>query len=299
MNDKKNNEPAKRVAFQGERGAFSEEAIAKLLGDGVEAVPCPTFESLFCAVAEGRAGRILAPLENSLSGSVHRCYDLLLETSLLIEAEVVLPVAHCLIGCAGATLTDIRVVESHPVALAQCRRFLAAHPQLEYRAANDTAASARRVVERGDHSIAAIAASRAAKLYGGTVLQRNIQDHAENFTRFVLLAPAPRSAPDADKISLVFQLKHQPGALYKAIGAFAERGLDLLKIESRPIAGAPWQYLFYLDVSTSINEPAFSNALNVLENCAENMRLLGCYRAAARHSQASTEEKFLWQKKRP
>ena len=286
-----------RVAFQGERGAFSEAAIAKLFGENVETAPCPTFENLFLAVAEGRAGSILAPLENSLAGSVHRCYDLLLETPLLIEAEVVLPVAHCLIGCAGATLADIRYVETHPVALAQCQRFFAAHPQVEYRAANDTAASVRRVVERGDKSIAAIAACRAAKLYGGEVLQRNLQDHSENFTRFVLLSPAPLIAPDADKVSLVFQLKHQPGSLYQAIGAFATRGLDLLKIESRPIAGAPWQYRFYLDVRAGVNEPAFSEALNDLEHCAEDLRLLGCYRSAARHSQVTQKEKISWHEK--
>jgi prephenate dehydratase len=286
-----------RVAFQGERGAFSEEAIAKLLGEAAIAVPCPTFESLFRAVDEGRAERILAPLENSLAGSVHRCYDLLLETSLLIEAEVVLPVAHCLIGCAGARLEDIRVVESHPVALAQCQRFLAAHPQIEYRAANDTAASARRIVEKGDKSVAAIAASRAAKLHGGQVLRRNLQDHAENYTRFVLLSPAPRIAPDADKVSLAFKLKHEPGSLYRAIGAFATRGLDLLKIESRPVIGAPFQYRFYLDARASVSQTEFSAALNELENSAEDVRLLGCYRAAARYSQDNAKEIISWHEK--
>jgi prephenate dehydratase len=219
---------------------------------------------------------------------------LLLETSLLIEAEVVIPIAHSLIGCAGARLEDVRVVESHPVALAQCQRFFAAHPQMEYRAANDTAASVRRVVERGDKSIAAIASCRAAKLHGGEILQRNLQDHAENYTRFVLLSPAPRIAPDADKISLVFKLKHEPGSLYHAIGAFAIRGLDLLKIESRPVAGAPWEYRFYLDARALVNQPEFSAALNDLEHSAEDVRLLGCYRAAARHSQETAKEIISW-----
>lgn len=274
-----------RVAFQGEAGAFSAEAAVKLLGDNIITVPCPTFESLFAAVDEGRADRVLAPLENSLAGSVHRCYDLLRETSLLIEAEVVLPIAHCLIGCTGATIADLRVVESHPVALAQCQRFLAAQPQIEYRAANDTAASVRRVVAADDKSVAAIASRRAAYLYGGNILRENLQDHAENYTRFVLLAPAPRIAPHADKISLVFQLKHQPGTLYHALGVFAERGLDLLKIESRPIPGTPWQYRFYADVSAALNQAAFIEALAEVTAFVTDLRVLGCYPSAARDSQ--------------
>jgi prephenate dehydratase len=149
----------------------------------------------------------------------------------------------------------------------------------------------RRVVERGDKSIAAIAGQRAAQLYGGTILQTNLQDHAENYTRFALLSPAPRIPSNADKTSLVFQLKHQPGALHRALGAFALRGLDLLKIESRPIAGAPWQYRFYVDVGASIGQEEFADALAALAECAADVRLLGCYAAAARYSQSLMKEK--------
>ena len=274
-----------RVAFQGEHGAFSAEAAYNLLGDNIITVPCATFESLFSAVDEGRAGMILVPLENTLAGSVHRCYDLLRETSLRIAGEVVRPIAHCLIGCAGASVAGLRVVESHPVALAQCQRFLAAHPHIEYRAANDTAASVRRVVERGDPTIAAIAGQSAAQLYGGLILREGLADHAENYTRFVLLAPAPPLSDAADKVSLMFELRHEPGALWHALGTLAARHLDLLKIESRPIPGTPWQYRFYVDVRASVNDPKFSAACAELKKYATDLRLLGCYPAAARYSQ--------------
>ena len=158
-----------RIAFQGERGAFSEEAAVKLLGDQIKLVPCPTFEDLFASIKAGQADRILAPIENSLMGSVHRCYDLLIESSLTIVAEVVIPIAHHLIGCVGASFASVRVVESHPVALAQCERFFAAHPEIKRVAMDDTAGSVRRVIERGDPSYAAIAGRRAAMIYGGSI----------------------------------------------------------------------------------------------------------------------------------
>ncbi len=279
-------EPARpRVAFQGEHGAFSAEAAYNLLGDNIVTVPCATFESLFSAVDEGRAQMILVPLENTLAGSVHRCYDLLRETSLSIAGEVVRPIAHCLIGGAGASVANLRVVESHPVALAQCQRFLAAHPHIEYRAANDTAASVRRVVERGDPTIAAIAGQSAAQLYGGIILREGLADHAENYTRFVLLAPAPPLSDAANKVSLMFELRHEPGALYHALGTLAGRYLDLLKIESRPIPGRPWQYRFYVDIRASVKDTAFSAAFAELKNFTTDLRLLGCYPAAAHHSQ--------------
>ncbi len=196
MNCRSDDSP--RVAFQGERGAFSEEAAVKLLGAGVGLVPCPTFESLFAAVAEGRADCALAPLENSLAGSVYRAYDLLLQSALHITAEVIIPINHFLIGCPGATSETIQTVESHPVALAQCEHFFGAHPHLRRIATEDTAGSVARVVRRNDPTCAAVAGRRAAEFYGGVILREHLEDHQENYTRFVLLTPAADVPDGAD-----------------------------------------------------------------------------------------------------
>lgn len=273
-----------RVAFQGEHGAFSEEAAIVLLGDGIQLVPRPTFEQLFAAVEEGVADYALAPLENSLAGSVHRSYDLLLNSSLVIIAEVIIPIAHHLIGCSTASFDVITTVESHPVALAQCERFLALNPQIKRLATDDTAASVRRVVEQRDPTRAAVAGRRAAEVYGGLILREHLEDHPENYTRFVLLAGDMQHAetmPQADKLSLAVKLSHQPGALARALAPFAERGIDLLKIESRPAIGSPWQYHFYLDLQGSIDQPGVRSALTELQGRADEVRILGCYPSAA------------------
>ncbi|MGH9901661.1 MAG: prephenate dehydratase [Pyrinomonadaceae bacterium] len=272
--------PATRVAFQGERGAFSEEAAVKLLGEGVTLVPRPTFESLFAAVGEGAADCALAPVENSLAGSVHRSYDLLLESSLHIAGEVVIPIRHHLIGCPGASFGEIKTVASHPVALAQCERFFAAHPEIRRAVAEDTAGSVAEVIGRGDPTRAAIAGERTARIYGGTILREHLEDHRENYTRFVLLTPQPSSSGEADKLSLVMKLPHRPGALHHALEPFARRGIDLLKIESRPIRGRPWQYHFYLDLQASLKDTEVAGALAELRERASEIRLLGCYPSA-------------------
>jgi len=266
-----------RVAFQGERGAFSEEAAIELLGERCAPVPRPTFEDLFAAIGEGRADYILVPLENSLMGSVHRCYDLLLESSLGIAAEIIWPISHCLIGCQGASLETIETVESHPVALAQCERFFAAHPNLKRVATDDTAASVRRVVESGDIAKAAIAGRRAATIYGGTVLREHLEDHSENYTRFALLGSTPDTSDKGSKLSLIVRLAHRPGALHEALRPFVRRGIDLLRIESRPIKGRPWQYNFYLDLQAPQNESELRGALDEIREQAEEVRYLGRY----------------------
>jgi prephenate dehydratase len=269
-----------RVAFQGERGAFSEDAAVKLLGEHIQLVPRPTFESLFAAIDEGAADYLLAPVENTLAGSVHRSYDLLLQSSLNICGEVVIPIEHFLIGCSGASFETIKTVASHPVALAQCQRFFAAHPQLQRIAAEDTAGSVARVVKQGDPTRAAIAGLRAANVYGGVVLREHLEDHPENYTRFVLLTAAESISPGANKLSLVFKLPHQGGALYHALEPFARRGIDLVKIESRPIQGRPWEYYFYLDLQASMKDAGVIKALAELDERATDVRILGCYRAA-------------------
>jgi prephenate dehydratase len=269
-----------RVAFQGERGAFSEEAAVKLLGDQIETVPRPTFEAMFAAIAEGAADLVLAPVENSLAGSVYRCYDLLLESKLNIIAEVILPISHNLIGPPGAMIDEIRFVQSHPVALAQCTRFFETHPQITRVAAEDTGGSVREVVRADDPTRAAIASRRAAEIYGGCILQTHLEDHRENYTRFVLLSRERDVPAGANKISLVVFLLHQPGALHKALEPIARENINLVKIESRPIVGHPFEYCFYLDLMAPPQAPKTQSALEELRRRTREVRILGCYVAA-------------------
>jgi prephenate dehydratase len=280
----------KLVAFQGERGAFSEDAVRQLFPADTELLPCQSFEMLFSAVTENAANFAVAPLENTLAGSVQRCYDLLLENSLFILGETIVPIAHHLIGCQGATVGMIRTVESHPVALAQCERFFAMHPDIKAVASEDTAGSVRRVVEKKDLTVAAIAGSGAAAVYGGKILVEHLEDNLENYTRFVVLARESEIPPDADKLSLVFALPHRPGVLSQALEPFARRGIDLLKIESRPVKGKPWEYRFYLDLHASTHTPHVGAALKELRSLTQELRILGCYPSAKTHQQINTRE---------
>jgi prephenate dehydratase len=286
MNDSK---PGPRIAFQGEHGAFSEDAALLLFDSEIQLVPRPTFDSLFAAIDDGAADYIIAPVENSLAGSVHWSYDLLLESSLHIAGEVIIPIRHYLIGCPGASFEEIKTVESHPVALAQCLSFFAAHPQIRPLVAEDTAGSVSQVIKRGDPTCAAIAGGRAAEVHGGAILLEHLEDHPENYTRFLLLTPSTDLSDKADKLSLVMKLPHQPGALYHALEPFASRGLDLLKIESRPIRGRPWEYHFYLDLQASTKDAGAADALAELRERATEVRLLGCYPSA--QSPAAQREK--------
>jgi prephenate dehydratase len=269
--------PSSRIAFQGERGAFSEEAAVKLLGEAIQLVPRATFEALYTSIKDGAADYILAPIENSLAGSVHRSYDLLITSGLHIQAEVVIPIAHYLIGLPGARFEQIAQVSSHPVALAQCERFFASHPNIKRVATDDTAGSVREVMGAGDGSKAGIASKRAAKVYGGLILREHLEDHPENYTRFLLLAASADVAENADKLSLVLHLAHKPGSLCSALSAFAKRNLNLLKIESRPIPGTPWSYCFYLDLQASLKDPGTRDALEELKQFTDSATVLGCY----------------------
>ncbi len=266
-----------RIAFQGERGAFSEEAAVKLLGEDIQLVPRTTFEALYRSIKDGVADYILAPIENSLAGSIHRSYDLLISSGLNIHAEVVIPIAHNLIGVPGSTFERITQVSSHPVALAQCEQFFASHPNIKRVATDDTAGSVREVMAAGDPTRAGIASKRAAKVYGAAILREHLEDHPENYTRFLLLATSAEVAENADKLSLVLHLAHKPGSLCSALGAFANRNLNLLKIESRPIPGTPWSYCFYLDLQASLREPETREALEELKEFADSVKILGCY----------------------
>ncbi len=269
-----------RIAFQGERGAFSEEAAVQLLGEHITLVPRGSFEATFTAIDDGAADYILAPIENSLAGSVHRSFDLLVESRLTIVAEVTIPIVHHLIGLPNASFEQIAVVQSHPVALAQCERFFAAHPELKRIAAEDTGGSVREVISRGDPSRAAIASRRAADIYGGTILREHLEDDRENYTRFLLLSPEAASGTEADKLSLVFELDHRPGALYHALEPFAKRGINMMKIESRPVHGSPWQYRFYLDLQTPAGVAGAEPALEELRRMVVGLRVLGSYPSA-------------------
>jgi prephenate dehydratase len=265
------------VAIQGERGAFSHEAALDLLGPQTQVLPRPSFDALFDAVRDGAADRALVPIENSLAGSIHENYDRLRSRPFHIVAETQLRIRHCLVGRPGSTVEGLRQVASHPVALAQCRDFFARHPHVEAVAAYDTAGSVMDLLRDGPATRGAIASRLAAETYGGRILFEGIEDDPQNYTRFLLLArePGPPPGPGA-KTTMVFTLQNVPGALHRAIGVFAVRGLDLVKIESRPLRGRPWEYVFYVDV---VGDPAgeLATALEELRALCGEFRVLGSY----------------------
>lgn len=269
--------PDSRVAFLGDPGSFSETAALAILGGKCTYVSFPTFDELYRAIDLGMADHIISPLENSIVGSIQPCYDLLARSSLSIVAEIILPVTHFLIAPPDATIDTIRAVESHPAALGQCERFFAAHPQITRIAADDTASAVRRVVETGDPTRAAIGGRRAARIYGGKVLREHIEDHTENFTRFALLSSEPGENSNGAKISLVLQLKNEPGALHAALRPFVRRNIDLSKIESRPIKGEPGRFNFYLDLTAPSNESDLRGAMQEIGGLAASIRYLGRY----------------------
>ncbi len=273
------------IAFQGERGAFSEEAVRKLLGHGVDVLPCQRFEDIFRNVKEGRAAGAVVPIENTLAGSVHENYDHLVNFELPIVAETSVRIVHNLIAPKGVKLNQIKRVYSHPVALNQCLDFFAANPAMERIPFYDTAGSVKMVMEEGLTDAAAIASAVAAEIYGAHILRRSIESDRQNFTRFFLLRtpafarrhPIPAAVNTTWKTSLVFSTHNTPGALFRALSAFALRDLNLLKIESRPLRGKPWEYLFYLDFLERADSPVAVNALRHLQELADFLRVLGCY----------------------
>ncbi|MCL4561909.1 MAG: prephenate dehydratase [Chloroflexi bacterium] len=266
-----------RVAFQGETGAYSEAAALEHYGPEITPVACESFAALFAAVEQGACDAGLIPIENSLAGSIHQNYDLLLQHSLSIVGEHYLRVQHCLIALPGVKIEEITRVISHPQGLAQCGRFLSNLPEVKVAAVYDTAGSVKMVRDQGSRSTAAIASRRAAEVYGMAVLEEGIEDDPANFTRFLAVAPKPVApGPDA-KTSIVFSLQNRPGALFKALSVFALRDLDLTKIESRPLVGSPWEYLFYIDFAGSTENLTVSRALAHLGEYALMLRVLGSY----------------------
>ncbi len=266
-----------RIAFQGEAGAYSEAAVFEHFDSDIQAVPCETFDQVFASVASGACERGLIPIENSLAGSIHRNYDLLLQNSLVVVGEQHLNVHHCLISLPGVELTEIRRVISHPQALAQCDAYIRSLGKVKAEAAYDTAGSVKIVREQNDRSMAAIASRRAAEIYGMQVLAEDIEDNPANITRFLVISCQPL-VPGADaKTSIVFALKNEPGSLFKALSVFALRDIDLTKIESRPLVGKPWEYSFYIDFAGSTQQDVVSRALSHLEEYATFLRVLGSY----------------------
>ena len=265
-----------RIAFQGAPGAYS-EAAAQRAWPGVETVPCEQFEDVFAAVASGQTSHGLLPVENSTGGSIHRNYDLLLEHDLPIVAETELQVVHHLVALPGTELSGIRRVCSHPQALAQCEAFLRSLPNVEIVATYDTAGSARLIRYQQLRDTAAVASARAAEIFGLTVVRSAIQDYRDNITRFLLVARDPQPLGTPDKTSVVFALPNAPGALFKALSVFALRDIDLTKLESRPMRGRPWEYLFYVDLAAGRNDVRCGRALVHLAESARWVKTLGSY----------------------
>jgi prephenate dehydratase len=273
------------IAFQGERGAFSEEAARRLAGERIDVLPCARFEDVFRALEHGRAAGAAVPIENTLAGSVHENYDHLLNFEFPIVGETSVRIVHHLMAPNGVAFSKIRRVFSHPVALNQCLDFFAKNPQIERIPFYDTAGSAKMVMAEGLTDAAAIASEVAAGIYGARILRRSIESDRQNFTRFFLLRtpgyarrnPVLAAEKTPWKTSLVFSTRNLPGALFRALSAFALRDLSLTKIESRPLRGKPWEYLFYVDFLGRADSPAAVNALNHLRELADFLRVLGCY----------------------
>jgi prephenate dehydratase len=266
-----------KIAFQGEHGAYSEAALYEHYGSNHNSYPCNAFEDVFAAVSGGEAEQGFIPIENSLAGSIHRNYDLLLQNQLTVIGEHSLRVSHCLIGLPGTQLDQVKKVISHPQALAQCDGYLRALNGVKIEPVYDTAGSVKITRDLKDPSVAAIASRRAAELYGMTVLAESIEDNPANFTRFLIISRQAVS-PGADaKTSIVFALKNQPGVLFKAMSVFALREIDLTKIESRPLVGKLWEYFFYIDLAGSTEDQSVRNALTNLSEFATYLRVLGSY----------------------
>jgi chorismate mutase/prephenate dehydratase len=276
-----------RVSYQGVEGAYShltaQRRYAGLPG-GVLLEGHETFRGAADAVRSGASDRALLPIENTTAGSINETYDLLAEGGLTITAEVVSRIEHCLLGLPGARIEDLHTILSHPQGLAQCQDFLRTLPGVRTHAEFDTAGSARKVRERNDPGVAAIASEPAARIFGLEVLRRGIQSQEGNYTRFVELAREPEPVPAGTpaQTSLLLAVSHQPGALASLLGLFAARGINVTKLESRPVPSTPWQYRFYLDLEGHAADDPIRTALDEARSLTTELRVLGTYPAAER-----------------
>jgi prephenate dehydratase len=265
------------VAFQGEPGAYSEAGAIAHYGSGIETTPCEIFADVFQAVVKGKTHHGFIPIENSVAGSIHKNFDLLLRHDLHIVGEHYHRIHHCLMAMSGVKIEQVREVYSHPQALAQCETFLSGMSNVRSIASGDTAGRARWIKEEGNRSAAAIASRRAAEVYEMEILVEGIEDDPANYTRFLALAIEPAEPGAESKTSIVITLQHIPGSLHQALGAFATRGIDLTKIESRPLVGTPWEYLFYLDFIGALDQQDVKDAISDLEPLCGLMRIFGSY----------------------
>lgn len=279
-----------RIAYQGEPGAFSEAASRQLTSEGT-LLPCKSFEDVFAAVNGGSVDYGVLPIENSIGGSIHRNFDLLLEHPLPIVGELEVPVVHHLLALPGRTLAQVKKVYSHPQALAQCDRFLRTLEGVEIVATYDTAGSAKMIADERLEDAAAIASARAAEVFGLATLKSAIQDYGNNTTRFLVVGRQPLSAAKADKTSIVFTLANEPGALFKALAVFALRDINLTKLESRPFPSRKWEYLFYVDLAMAKDDEPCRRALAHLEEFAPMVRVLGSYASCKPATLSSRSER--------
>ena len=269
-----------KVAFQGERGAYSESAVYTFFGDQADVKPCRDLAEVFESVDKQEVPVGVVPVENSLEGSVNQTYDLFLMHNLKVSGEIVIRIAHCLIANPSTSLEKVKTVYSHPQALAQCRSFLERLGS-ELIPTYDTAGSVKMLKEKGLKDAAAIASEKAAELYGMKILAREIEDTPTNYTRFFVISKKDSPITGKDKTSIIFAATHTPGALYHALGEFAKRDINLTKIESRPTRQKPWEYNFYLDFEGHGSEERCVAALKALEKYATFIKILGSYPKAA------------------
>ncbi len=267
----------RRAGFLGEMGTFSHRACTQYFGDKVTPVAISSFKDIFEAIKNGENDFGVIPLENSLAGSIHENYDLLMEYDFKIIGEITLRIMHHLVGHPGAKLEDVRRVLSHPQVFQQCRQFLDAHPQWELVSATDTATAVKRIKEGGDRSDAAIAGQDAAQIYGMEVIEEGIETNPRNYTRFVVIGTESLQNGPRRKSSLVYSAGNRPGALYETLKIFAEKGINLVKLESRPIHGKPWEYMFYVDLEADLSDESFQPVLAALKENTDYLRILGSY----------------------
>lgn len=271
--------PNPRVVYQGEPGCYSAEAAAGFFGEAVQATGLPWFGDVFQALAEGAADYAVLPVENSSTGSIRQVYDLLAQYNFSLVGEWQVKVEHCLAALPGVALGDIQSVYSHEQGLMQCDRFLDGHPAWRRIPTLDTAGSARQVAQTGDKTAAAICSRRAAELYGLNVLAAPINHNAANVTRFVVVSPVLELREGRNKISAIFSLPHQSGSLHEILTVFAVQGLNLEKLESRPIPGRGWEYLFFLDFTGDLTAPGMDGVLHELSQLSADLRVLGNFKS--------------------
>ena len=264
------------VAFQGEIGAYSEEAAFRFFGFSIQTKPCESLDEVFKSVEQGEVQYGIVPIENSLEGSISRVYDLLLDSTLRVCGEIELRIVHCLIGAQEARLDLIKKVYSHPQALGQCQAFLK-HLDCELIPTYDTAGSVKMIKEKGITDGGAIASARAAEIYEMKIIAKEIEDNPNNFTRFFILAKQDSPPTENDKTSIVFSVRHKPGALYEFLKELANRNINLTKIESRPTRQKPWEYNFYLDFEGHREDEAPREVLENLKNFSIFVKVLGSY----------------------